>query len=94
MQPSGRGRPLQQSLHCDRLWEAAGKTWQLPFVGGDLLNSEGGFKDILQCIRGSLEHYSGPTAPDILTLEAGEHGEERQHRQPGLEALLVPTAKC
>lgn len=25
-------------------WEAVGKTWQLPFVGGDLLHSEGGFK--------------------------------------------------
>lgn len=30
----------------------------------------------------------------IQTLEAGEHGEERERRQSGLEALLFPTAKC
>ena len=93
--PTGRQRALSLGTRLRTgNWEASGKKWQLPFVGGDLPCSERGFKKQSSAETLISVALSGFAAPVIRTFKPGEHGEEREHRQFGLEALLLPTAKC
>lgn len=65
-------------------WETSGKRWQI-LVCRNLRDSGSRFK-----CRFSWKHR-----PESLPLGSkGEHGEERQLRESGLEAVLLPTTKC
>lgn len=75
---------------------------------GRLLGKDGSFLlfvRIYSTLRGSLNTvktvhtrapvaHSGTIPTAVQTLEPGEDGEKREHRQFGLEALLLTTAKC